>query len=447
MKFKKSSFTEGQKTLRVEGFRTEKLLSVCIREKITVSAVRTVSDTEIVLTVEGLDYERFCGFAKNNYRITVIGESGAAHLASVLMANKTAICGIIVFIVMILWQSMFVSEIRIHGFEKVPETRIRESLARAGFEEGCRRNIGIETVKLQVYEDIDEIVWIGIAGKGNLAEVTVVEGRIEKAKLPPEMPCNIVADRAGYIHAVNPESGVRAVETGQFVEAGQVLISGELPLAGAAAERVLAETAGKGVAGAAAISGLPLRYVHAGGTVTARIPYRFKEYQERYELEKKETGRHMYGFEITIGDKTVNTMAAAENLRHMLRNADPLSIASKIQAVSRPFYEVSVCHSREIVNKIRPLPFKITFLKSSEVTLSKRERTRQEMEALEKLQTASIIRENFPESLQISNKDLDFSPKENIMEISIMLEILQEIGTEQEIKFGEYERSNGETNN
>ncbi|MFR2965135.1 MAG: hypothetical protein ACLTK0_01305 [Anaerovoracaceae bacterium] len=46
-------------------------------------------------------------------------------------------------------------------------------------------------------------------------------------------------------------------------------------------------------------------------------------------------------------------------------------------------------------------------------------------------------KENLPENSQILNKDLNFSYKENIIEVGVTLEVRQQIGEEQEILIGE----------
>ena len=42
-----------------------------------------------------------------------------------------------------------------------------------------------------------------------------------------------------------------------------------------------------------------------------------------------------------------------------------------------------------------------------------------------------------PEDAEILNKDLNFSYKENIIEVSVTIEVRQQIGEEQEILIGE----------
>ena len=47
------------------------------------------------------------------------------------------------------------------------------------------------------------------------------------------------------------------------------------------------------------------------------------------------------------------------------------------------------------------------------------------------------MRENLTENAQILNKDLNFSYKENIIEVGVTLEVCLQIGTEQELFIGQ----------
>ena len=71
------------------------------------------------------------------------------------------------------------------------------------------------------------------------------------------------------------------------------------------------------------------------------------------------------------------------------------------------------------------------------VVSSKREKSEDEIRAKANQQLRQWIKENLPEEAEILNKDLNFSYKENIIEVGVTLEVRQQIGEEQEILIGE----------
>lgn len=83
----------------------------------------------------------------------------------------------ILFAAFLYYQSLFVVEIRIDGYEKISEASLRETLAEAGLYEGCRKKLDVDSIKIRLYEEYDNISWAGITLDGNLAQVKNFRGR------------------------------------------------------------------------------------------------------------------------------------------------------------------------------------------------------------------------------------------------------------------------------
>ena len=191
----RGSFHEYSMKIKVEGFEQQKLLTECLRRGITIKDIHTVSEIEMFLTLMEWDYSEFERLAKNKYHITVIKEIGYKPVIRKTFAKKSTIIGLILFALILFYQSTFVSEIRILGYESFTEAQIRESLKEAGLYEGCSKNVNLKQVKLHIYQDLDNIAWIGVKYIGNLAEVTIAEGTITPKPVDKSKPCNIVAEK------------------------------------------------------------------------------------------------------------------------------------------------------------------------------------------------------------------------------------------------------------
>ena len=92
------------------------------------------------------------------------------------------------------------------------------------------------------------------------------------------------------------------------------------------------------------------------------------------------------------------------------------------------------------------VPYRLTFNqerylretdKQGKTIISKKEKTEKEIKAKANQQIRQWAKENLPEDAEILNKDLNFSYKENIIEVSVTIEVRQQIGEEQEILIGE----------
>lgn len=353
MKSTRSSFSAHRCRIKIEGFGIDKLISACTKKRIRIKDISFVSDLEVLISVSKEDVHNIKSIAKNTYRITVLSEEGYRYKSGLLAGKKALLAGIAVFLLIVYYQSMFISEVRVYGYEHLSESEVRSSLKKVGIYEGAKKFTDAEQfddAELLLYQELAPLAFIDIRYRGNLAEITLAEGNRINRTVPDDRPCDIVAEKEGYIYEIIAKEGVSAVQEGQFVSAGQVLISGFVPIKYSLYGRMDEENAGT--------------YVHATGTVTIKTPHRFT-------------------FFITP-DMVLNTSGS-----------DTLALARRAGETD---YE---------------------FVKRAADKMIRR-----------------YIKENLQGKAYILNKDLNFSQKENIIEVQVRLEAQESIGTEQEIMNG-----------
>ncbi|MDD3168708.1 MAG: sporulation protein YqfD [Eubacteriales bacterium] len=394
----RGSFLEHSIRIRVEGFEQEKLLTECVRRGISMRDILSVSEIEMSLTLMEWDYREFVRIAKNRYQITIIRESGYKPAIKKAFRKKSTIIGLILFALILFYQSTFVSELRIYGYEEFTEAEIRDSLRKAGLYEGCSKSIDLKQVKLHIYQDLDNIAWIGVKYIGNLAEVSIIEGTITPKPVDQSKPCHIVADKEGFVEKTIAREGVVAAQPGTFVKPGDVLISGIVPL--------------KSTAYGTPEVDVTERYVHSAGEVYAKVPYRMTYYQEKYKYIKQPTENRTYGIRLEIGDFKINT---AKNIYS---------------------YDNSVYKERQLLHLTRPIPMHLGFVSIDEVEVTRQERDPSELKNEANRLVRRAIQEKVAENSQILNKSLKFSSGENIIGVVILLETLEKIGKEKEIVIG-----------
>lgn len=392
MTWNNSSFTEHYRKIKIEGFQLDKLIDKCMKNRIQLRNITFISDLEITLLVSSRDFNRLKKMAKSSYKITILKDGGYKYGLRILWNKKITIAGVLLIAAFLYYQSLFIVEIQVNGYEKIDEPRLRQTLAEAGLYEGCRKDVDLNKVKIKLYEEYDEISWAGITFDGNLAQVSIAEGaKPVKTKVEKKNPCNIVADKSGYISKIIPIEGLRAAKDGEYVKKGDILITGTVPL--------------KNVAYGTDSADKTETYVHAEGQVEAKIPQRLNFYSERYERIKTSTGKKIWG--ISIND---HNLAKAINP-----------------------YEASVVKRKNLINIVRPFRLKIDLVSVEEVTLSEKEVKNKELKKLVNARIRQYAKENLPKKSQILNKSLNFSREKNIITIGVTLETLQQIGIEEEI--------------
>ena len=242
------------------------------------------------------------------------------------------------------------------GYRSYTEAEIRDALRDAGLYEGCSKSVDLEEVKLHIYKELDNIAWIGVRYMGNLAEVTIAEGTITPKPVDKSKPSHIVAKRR-LCRAHNSREGMIAAEPGTYVKPGDILISGIVPVTSTAYGTSAAE--------------MTERYVHASGEVYAKVPYRLFCYQEKYKYIKSPTGNYIYGLRFELGDLKFNT--AKEYYK----------------------YSNSTYMEKEILKIIRPIPFTLGLVRVEEVEVSKKQKSKDELQKEANRLARNIIAEKY----------------------------------------------------
>ena len=256
------AFTIHRKTVSAEGFHLNRLITECIRSGIALQDVSFQNETEVHLTVSEADYTRLLKKAKHQYRITVLSERGCIPILRALRLRRTTLIGLSVFLIILYYQSLFVREIQITGYEHYTEAEVREALELAGLREGVRKpetKAEADEIRLMVYQMLPATSFVGLTCHGTLAEVVIVESGNEAAPMPETAPCDIVSDKSGYVAEILPTEGLRAKEDGEFVLPGDVLITGTIPYTSTDYRQ--------------GDPGELYRYVHAAGSVLLRVPH------------------------------------------------------------------------------------------------------------------------------------------------------------------------------
>ena len=393
MNWKRYDFSRHYKRVTVEGNNPERLVNICLVNRLHLRKIKKVSDRKVSLDIRKADFPGLQELAGGRYRVKEVEDRGHLYHIKILLRKKSLIAGLLIFSGILFYQSLFISEIEVTGYESISEQELIKSLNSAGFYEGCRKSIELDKVKLHLYEDFDNIAWIGIKYKGNLAQITIAETDYlyEKNVVEETKPCNIVAAQSGYINSVDPEEGVRVVNNGLYVKEGDVIISGEVPLEKTTYEDDAPEN--------------PVTYVHASGTVEAKVPVRLNYCIEADETVKEKTGKKMITFSV--------------NGKTLLQELCP--------------YELSVVNRITVCNWIKLVRLKLQINIVEEVKIKERKLSEKEVKNQVLNEIHKFVEEKLQDNTQILNKSLNFRQEKNIIYIGVTLETLQEIGIEEEI--------------
>ncbi len=381
---KELNFYRCRLQLRIEGFKADKLLNMAFRKGIFMRRICVLSETEITVWIAAGDLKKLKKLAKSLYKITVLQEKGPECGLKKIRRQPFVLLGIALAVAVIFARSLLISTVIVDGYKAIPEESLRKCLSESGIYEGAwRPDIEWEKARKTLYDTFPEITWVKLVYDGTAVylDISETDDLRDTSRTDADGDAEDTDDaedtgkKITYTDLVAEKSG--------YVESVQ-------PLWGEA--RVEAGDYVK--KGQVLIGGcIPIEpttfeegdakeyYVKAQGEVWARVPYRLNFAQERY----KENAR-------SLQDENAEEFAeenakGGENEKIIIEN--------------------------------------------------KTERTPEEIKAKAEQQIRLWAKENLPENAEILNKSLNFTPKENIIEIGVTLEVRREITKEQETVVGQ----------
>ena len=214
----------------VEGFGNEDVLNAAAYGNIPVKNVKVRDDTSVCLTVRTSDVPLLKEILGNRYYMEITGRRGLLPYFRRMASRKGLLAGAVFFAAVLFFQQAFIAELRIQGDGKIPESEIAEVLAENGLYPGCRKSqIDEESIKAALYREFPELTWAGLDTKGALAVLETVSGeKTELEKEDSDAPCDIVAEKSGYIKEIITRHGTQLVKEGDYVRKGDILISSEM---------------------------------------------------------------------------------------------------------------------------------------------------------------------------------------------------------------------------
>ena len=214
--------------ISVEGSDTETAVNMISEAGIALRNIRITDEMTVQMTVRTADLGKVREILKQRYRVEVLRSAGYFPLIRRLLRRKGLIAGVFCFIAVIVFQQSFVAEMRIEGNTGIPEEEMSAVLRENGLFVGCSKS-SVDEAKIRnsLYASFPELTWVGIEIRGALAVVEVAkEDKMPDVEdLTSDEPCDIVASKAGYIREITVRQGTPVVKSGDYVEAGDVLIS------------------------------------------------------------------------------------------------------------------------------------------------------------------------------------------------------------------------------
>ena len=383
----------GYLNIEIEGYYIEKFINLCNNKKIALWNLKREKTTILNANIGITDFKEIRKILKKTKcRVKIKNKKGLPFIFNKYKKRKIFLLLLAICIATIIALSNFIWNIEITGTNKINKDEIMQILEETNFKVGTLKSKAdtkeaINKIRLER----DDVAWVGIDIKGTNAVVEIVEADEKPEIINEEEYCNLVASRDGIISKVNAANGTPLVKEGDVVKKGDILVAGWLE--------------GKYTG---------TRYVHATGSVEARVWYSQKEKVPLKQIEKEYTGETETKYSLNINNFKINLYKRLSNFEKY----DTIEEYKKLQLFS-DFY----------------LPFGLTKVTNKEY--SEKEIVLQAEEAKNKAVSLAEekINEQIKDKSKILNKQIKVNNTDEYIEVEVVYEVLETIETKEKIVF------------
>lgn len=383
----------GYVRITVEGYYIERFINICRKNKIIIWNLKRDKSVRLNLNIGIKDFKKIKKIAKKTKcKVKIIKKKGLPFLFNRYKKRKIFFGFLLLILILIGISSNFIwnIEIKIENAEQLDN--IYEDITSAGLETGKMKNkINTKEIINQIRLKRNDIAWMGIELKGTNAIVKLVKAERKPDIVDEEDYCNIVSDKVGVITKINAKNGTLAVNVGDTVKVGTVLINGWME--------------GKYTG---------IRYVHAQGDIEAKVWYTKSTKILYNTTERSETGNIENKYKIKFNNFEINLSKRVSKFKIY----DTIDAEKKFKLFS-DFY----------------LP--ITLIKTTNKE-EKEETKNYDFEQAKNLgvqQLEEELNKNITDNNKIVNKNINTYEKEDGLEVVVTYEVLENIGTNEKIVF------------
>ena len=379
--------------INVEGFYIEKFINICRQNGIFLWGIKREKASIMHTNISIKDFKKIKRITKQiNCRVHIERKKGLPFFLDRYKKRKIFVIGLIAILLIIFGTSNFVWNIEVVGNEKINKDEIIQELKEQGLEIGTQKrkinkNEIINTIRLKR----NDVSWVGINIKGTNVAVKIVETEEKPEIINQDEYCNIVANKDALIQKIDSTKGTSVVKEGDLVKKGSILIGGWM------------EGKYTGV-----------RYVHGAGKVMGKVWYTETARVQLKEEKTEKTGKEEKKYKINFNNFQINLYKTLSKFEKY----DTIYTDKKVKIFSDFYLPVSFteCNNFETISKTE-------------------EYTQEEAKNIAIERAEKKLAEQVTNSDDIQDKKINVITTNDYVEVEVIYEVLENIGTEEKIVF------------
>jgi similar to stage IV sporulation protein len=286
------TFFTGYVTILIKGNYPELFFQECTKIGITVWNIRKVNQDTCEGNVRLKDISHLRTIIRGtHYKLTFINRKGYPFIFNRFIKKRPLLVAIFLSVLLALFLSNILWKVEITGLP----TDIEEKIVKQLDEYGIHRGAWIfsldqpNTIQQKLVEDVPELLWVGVDRRGTTYSLEGVEKLIVKEE-KTQGPGNLIATKKGVIKKMYVAKGLPMVQVNDYVEPGDLLVSGQIGENDEEEENEEEKKQKK------------VEYVAAKGEITAETWYEVKVTSPLEYSYEELTGNKENKYYIQIGD-------------------------------------------------------------------------------------------------------------------------------------------------
>lgn len=224
-------FWKGYVILYLNGFYMERFINICMRRCIRLWGIARTGKTNGIVCMSIGDFRNIRPVAyKTKTAVRIKKKCGLPILLHRYRRRYVLAAGLAALVAFIAVMSQFIWSIDVVGADHSDPAQIMAAAEKAGVRIGVFKGAlkSGQEMKDIILNNTTDISWAWVYIKGTKAVVEVKESILPPAVIDKSQPCDVVAARDALIRKVTVKNGKSAVQPGDAVLAGDVIIAGTL---------------------------------------------------------------------------------------------------------------------------------------------------------------------------------------------------------------------------
>lgn len=228
-------YLRGYVTIKVWGYSTERLLNLCGNHGILVWDIVSHGDYHTMnVSIQGF-FALKPLLRKTGTKASVLKRYGLPFFMSKMQRRKIFVAGFICCMLFWMLTSGYIWNIRIEGNYVLTDDVLLDYLEEGGVKVAMKKSrLQIEELEKSLRENYDVITWTSVQVRGTTLLIYIKENEMpdydQSGQQQEAQGTDLIAARAGTVSYIITRSGVPQVALGDTVEAGDVLVSGAVPV-------------------------------------------------------------------------------------------------------------------------------------------------------------------------------------------------------------------------